>query len=85
MSPRLYFLVWFAVAVSAGVLWLLGSFTLTVGVVFGFIAFGLTFAGMMNVLPIMVSHQNHPDEPAPIKVKAVKVPHRTATVRARMA
>ena len=42
--------------VSAGVLWLGNVFTLFTAVVFGFIAFGLIFAGMMCVLPTLVAH-----------------------------
>lgn len=42
--------------VSAGVLWLGNVFTLFTAVVFGFIAFGLIFAGMMCVLPTLVVH-----------------------------
>lgn len=45
-----------------------GNFTMMTGVVFGFLAFGLTFAGMMCVLPATVSH------PAPAKVAAERTP-----------
>ncbi len=43
-------------AVSAGILLLGGVFTMFVAVVYGFIAFGLVFAGMMCVLPGEVAH-----------------------------
>ena len=42
-------------AVSAGVLMLAGMFTLMTTVVYGFIAFGLVFVGMMCVLPGQVA------------------------------
>jgi hypothetical protein len=41
---------------AAGIMWLSGVFTLLTAVVFGFIAFGMTFIGMMCVLPSAVSH-----------------------------
>lgn len=65
MSPRMYSLVWTALGVVAAIMWLGGVFSLFVGVVFGFIAFGLVFMGMMCVLPSTVS------QPAPAKAKRV--------------
>ncbi len=56
MSPRMYSLLWVAVTVVAAILWIGGVFSLFVGVVFGFIAFGLVFMGMICVLPSTVSH-----------------------------
>jgi len=56
MSPKFYAFLWIVFAISAGVLWLAGVFTLTTIVVYGFIAFGLVFTGMMCVLPGVVSH-----------------------------
>jgi hypothetical protein len=52
----MFSLLWMALAVVAGILWMGGVFSLLVGVVFGFIAFGLVFMGMMCVLPGTVSH-----------------------------
>jgi hypothetical protein len=40
----------------ATVMFLTGSMTIHVLTVFGFIAFGLVFMGMMGVLPVEVSH-----------------------------
>ena len=76
MSPKMYSLVWTAFGVVAAILWLGGVFSLLVGVVFGFIAFGLVFMGMMCVLPATVSH------PAPAKIARVveKVPVRSAAI-----
>ena len=56
MSPRFYWFLWVVYFVSVGVLWLGGAFTLTTLIVYGFLAFGLTFTGMMCVLPNVVSH-----------------------------
>lgn len=56
MSPKFYGSLWIVFAASAGVLWLANFFTLLTLVVFGFIAFGLVFAGMICVLPGTVSH-----------------------------
>ena len=63
MSPRFYGFLWIAFLVPAAVLWLAGSFTMMAAVAFGFTAFGMTFVGMMCVLPSMVSH------PVPAKAK----------------
>jgi hypothetical protein len=56
MSPRFYGFLWVAFLLPAVVFWLGGVFTMMTAVAFGFTAFGLTFVGMMCVLPGMVSH-----------------------------
>ena len=56
MSPKFYYSLWVLFFVSAGVLWLADVFTMLTLVVFGSIAFGLVFTGMMCVLPSAVSH-----------------------------
>lgn len=56
MSPKTYGILWTLVFAVAGVIWLAGVFTLLTGVVFGFLAFGMTFMGMMCVLPSTVAH-----------------------------
>jgi hypothetical protein len=65
MSPKFFYSLWVLFFVSAAVLWLADVFTLLTLVVFGFIAFGLVFTGMMCVLPSAVSHP-------PAKRKRVK-------------
>ncbi len=74
MSPKLYSLVWVAFAVVAAILLMGGVFSMFIGVVFGFVAFGLVFMGMMCVLPGMY-HFTHviPAEPKQVPAK------RTAT------
>jgi hypothetical protein len=61
MLVKLYWMTWGVVGLAALLLFAAGSFTMVTGVVFGFIAFGMVFMGMMGVLPVMVSH------PAPLK------------------
>jgi hypothetical protein len=56
MSPRFYSYLWIACAVIAGALWIAGYFSMLTLVVFGFVAFGLIFMGMMCVLPGTASH-----------------------------
>jgi len=56
MSPKFYWFLWVLFAVSVAIVWLANVLTMLAIVVFGFIAFGLIFAGMMCVLPGTVSH-----------------------------
>jgi hypothetical protein len=65
MSPKFYSFLWLAFAVAAGVLFVAGVFTMLTLVVFGFIAFGLVWVGMICVLPGTVGH-----EAAPVKQQA---------------
>lgn len=67
MLTRFYSFVWMVYVVSAGVLWLGNVFTLFTAVVFGFIAFGLIFAGMMCVLPTLVAHP-------PVRLSKTRLP-----------
>jgi hypothetical protein len=56
MLTKIYFGLWIATFAAALLMFATGSFTMMTVVVFGFIAFGLTFMGMMSVLPSIVSH-----------------------------
>lgn len=56
MLVKIYGLMWFLFLVSSGVLFLSGGFTSMSMVIFGFIFFGLTFMGMIAVLPTTVAH-----------------------------
>jgi hypothetical protein len=60
MFERIYFSLWGLTFLAGGVLYLLGEFTTLTGVVLGFVFFGLTFMGMIGVLPNWVGHQVHP-------------------------
>ena len=59
---KFYGMLWLALLLAAALFFAAGAFTLTVGVVFGFIAFGMVFMGMIGVLPILASH------PAPANI-----------------
>lgn len=56
MLVKIYWSICVVFAISAGILLSGGAFTMFLAVVFGFIAFGLIFAGMMCVLPGAVAH-----------------------------
>ena len=58
MSPKFYFSLWMIFAAAAAVVWLSGTMTLLAIVTFGFISFGLTFVGMMCVLPSVFAHEH---------------------------
>lgn len=58
MSPRFYFSLWFVLAFTSLAMWVLGTVTMLGLVVLGFLAFGLTFVGMMCVLPSTVAHSH---------------------------
>ena len=60
MFERIYFALWGLILITVGALFLTGTLTTMIGVVFGFVAFGLTFMGMIGVLPNWVGHQIHP-------------------------
>jgi len=62
MLVKVYWMTWGVVGLAALLLFAAGSFTTMTGVVFGFIAFGMVFMGMMGVLPVMVSHPAPPKE-----------------------
>ena len=66
MSPKFYGFLWVLFFAAAGIMGLAGALTMLSVVVFGFIAFGMVFTGMMCVLPGAVSH------PAPEKLQTPK-------------
>ena len=73
MSPKFYTYLWIAFFAGWIVVFLAGAFTMLAGVVFGFVAFGLIFAGMMCVLPAQVAH------PHPATSEGVDTRKKTAT------
>ncbi len=73
---KAYWTLWLIVAVAAAIFLLAGAMTTSTVIVFGVISFGMTFMGMMNVLPAMVSH------PEPRK-EEVEKPEKTAAVAGR--
>jgi hypothetical protein len=77
MLVRIYWSIWALFFVASVILFAGGAVTSFVLVTLGFIAFGLTFMGMMGVLPATVSHPSPQKEP---KVReAVAVPARQAS------
>ncbi len=63
MYAKMFWLV-SAVFVGIGALLLVtGSFTAMVGVVYGFLAFGLVFMGMISVLPVWMTHSDAAAKP----------------------
>jgi len=60
MYAKIYWLTWAVLLLAAALFFVAGLMTPFVGVVFGFIAFGMVFMGMMSVLPSTVGH-NAPD------------------------
>lgn len=73
MSPRFYSYLWIAFAAAAGIFGIAGFFTMLTLVVFGFIAFGLVFAGMICVLPGTVSHPHPEMKPSAMSGKSPRL------------
>ena len=72
MSVRGYWSIWGLFAIAALLLFVTGNMTTPTIVVMGFVGFGLTFMGMMNVLPLLVSHVNEVAKPAAIESVALQ-------------
>ena len=73
MLTKIYAGLWAIFLLAAAIIFLTGNFTMFVGVVFGFVAFGMVFMGMMGVLPATVVHP----APAMAEAKIEKDPART--------
>jgi len=73
MLIKVYWWTWGFFGLVTLLLFATGNFTMLSAVVLGFFAFGLTFMGMMGVLPTMVSHPTAPKEPKarPVAVHAI--------------
>ena len=71
MLVRIYWITWAIFAFVTALLFAMGTFTMMTVVVAGFVAFGLTFMGMMNVLPGMVAH---PEPVRYVEPELVKAP-----------
>ncbi|MDM7922076.1 MAG: hypothetical protein QUS14_07225 [Pyrinomonadaceae bacterium] len=54
MLTKIYIVLWFLIAAAAATLYVTGSMTEMVVVLFGFICFGMVFMGMLSVLPTAV-------------------------------
>lgn len=60
---RVYETIWALIAIAVAAVLVTGNMTMLVAVSFGFVIFGMIFAGMMMVLPATVAHRNHPEMP----------------------
>ena len=56
MFAKIYWYTWLIIGAFAGLMYVTGNLSTPAIVAFGFIAFGMTFAGMMNVLPYVITH-----------------------------
>ncbi len=77
MLVKIYWSIWALFLAASFVLFAAGLMTSFVLVVLGFIAFGLTFMGMMGVLPAMVSHPT-PQKAANVKPAAAQPARQSA-------
>lgn len=68
MSVKSYLSVCGLFAFAVLLAFVTGNLTMFSSLIFGFVFLGLTFMGMMNVLPIYVMHANEriPVEPEPV-------------------
>jgi hypothetical protein len=58
MVEKVYFALWGILLITAGIFYLTGAMDVLTAVVFGFIFFGLTFMGLIGVLPHYVTHHD---------------------------
>jgi hypothetical protein len=86
MLTKVYLYTWLVLTAAFLLLYLAGSMTMNTIVIFGFIAFGMIFIGMIAVLPFMASHPTEKTAPEPSRVlpKPVKasIQHGAHSVRA---
>ena len=72
MSVRSYWFVCGVFVFATALIFVTGNMTMLIATVIGFLAFGLTFMGMMNVLPTMVSHVTHPEPAKKVETTAIQ-------------
>ena len=77
MSPKFYWSLWVGFFVAAGICAAAGILTMLTATVFGFVAFGLIFTGMMCVLPTQVA-LDHEKAPRTETVKRAVEPREQA-------
>lgn len=70
MLAKIYWYIWLAIALVFALFSVTGNMTDMAWVSFGFIAFGMTFMGMMGVLPAMNAEHEPKREPAIKTAKA---------------
>lgn len=59
MVLKIYGSIWILSILFVGVLYLAGLSAVMTGVVFGFLAFGLIWFGMLGILPILAEGEHH--------------------------
>jgi hypothetical protein len=86
MLTTIYLYTWLATAAAFVLLFLAGDMTMNTIVIFGFIAFGMIFMGMIAVLPDIAAHPNKEIAPGAsrVSVKPVmaSIPHGAHSLRA---
>lgn len=86
MLTKVYLYTWLVITAAFLLLYLAGNVTMNTIVIFGFIAFGMIFIGMIAVLPFMASHPTEKIAPEASRVlpESVTVPiqHGAHSVRA---
>lgn len=87
MLTKIYLYTWLAITAAFAAVLVTGNLTPLAIVVFGFIAFGMVFTGMMCVLPVDIAHPTNKAVPEqgetsrePIVSTAVRHGVRTAQV-----
>ena len=84
MSPKFYSVLWIAFFASAVGFVFTGNFSMLTATVYGFGAFGLTFIGMMCVLPGLTHQPVHESVAPPISSNAATVNMKPEKVTAGM-
>jgi len=86
MLTKIYLYTWLVTAAAFVLLFLAGGMTMNTIVIFGFIAFGMIFMGMIAVLPVLAAHPNKEIAPEAPRVSArpvtASIPHGAHTLRA---
>jgi hypothetical protein len=69
MIVKIYAILWALIGSSAALIFAAGYFTVLMTIVYGFICFGMTFMGMLAVLPATFHVEHHPAESS---IKSIK-------------
>jgi len=85
MLTKIYLYTWLVTAAAFVLLFLADGMTMNTIVIFGFIAFGMIFMGMIAVLPEIAAHPNKEIAPEASRVSAkpvtASIPHGAHTLR----
>jgi hypothetical protein len=74
MLAKAYLYSWFVIGATFVLVFVSGNMTALALVIFGFIAFGMVFAGMMNVLPGTIADAHHAAKPEPVPTEPSRGP-----------